>query len=90
MNATQIRPIGDNILVKKLDDERTSMSGIILPQQSRGQQYDQVEIIACGPNSESIPGTHAVIMGKGLYERFDLDGHTYFIIKDADVMLTVS
>ena len=48
----QIRPLHDRVIVKRLEVERTTASGIVLPD-TAGEKPDQGEVIATRPASSS-------------------------------------
>ena len=44
----QLKPLGDRIVLKQLEAEETTKSGIVLPGQSK-EKPQQAEVIAVGP-----------------------------------------
>ena len=44
----QIRPLHDRVIVKRLESERTTAAGIVIPD-SAGEKPDQGEVLAVGP-----------------------------------------
>lgn len=52
----QIRPLHDRVIVKRLEVERTTASGIVLPD-TAGEKPDQGEVIAVGPASATRPAS---------------------------------
>ena len=44
----QIRPLHDRVIVKRLEVERTTARGIVIPDNA-GEKPDQGEVIAVGP-----------------------------------------
>ena len=51
----QIRPLHDRVIVKRLEVERTTASGIVLPD-TAGEKPDQGEVIAVGPGKRDEAG----------------------------------
>ncbi len=45
--SLQIRPLHDRVIVKRLEAERTTSSGIVIPD-SAGEKPDQGEVLAVG------------------------------------------
>ena len=51
----EIRPLHDRVIVKRLAAERTTSSGIVIPE-SAGDKPDQGEVIAVGPGRRDDQG----------------------------------
>lgn len=49
----EIRPLHDRVIVKRLAAERTTSSGIVIPE-SAGDKPDQGEVIAVAPAAVTI------------------------------------
>lgn len=89
-------PLTDRIVIKKLLNEETTKSGIVLPGQDR-EKPAQGEVIAVGPGGvvdgkeikmEVKPGQHIV------YSRYagtdvELDGEKFVIIRQGDVLAII-
>ena len=50
-----LRPLNDRVIVKRLDNERTTASGIVIPE-SATEKPDQGEILAVGPGKKTEDG----------------------------------
>ena len=44
----QIRPLHDRVIIKRLESERTTASGIVIPDNA-AEKPDQGEVVAVGP-----------------------------------------
>ena len=51
----KIRPLHDRVIVKRVEAERTTASGIVLPD-SAGEKPDQGEVLAVGPGKRDDNG----------------------------------
>lgn len=51
----QIRPLHDRVIVKRLEVERTTASGIVIPDNA-GEKPDQGEVVAVGPGKRDEAG----------------------------------
>ena len=51
----QIRPLHDRVIVKRLESERTTAAGIVIPD-SAGEKPDQGEVLAVGPGKRDESG----------------------------------
>jgi len=95
--ATKIRPLGDRVVVKIVKDEKTA-GGIYLP--DTAQEKPQTgEILAVGPGKILDNGSRlAVDVAVGdriLFAKYSgtevkLDGETYLLIAEKDILGVVS
>lgn len=92
----QLKPLGDRIVLKQLEAEETTKSGIVLPGQSK-EKPQQAEVIAVGPGGV-IDGKEVkmqVTVGqKVIYSKYagtevKLDDEEYIIVKQNDVLAVV-
>ena len=54
-----LRPLHDRVIVKRLDQETTTASGIVIPD-SAAEKPDQGEVIAVGPGRKDTDGQRIV------------------------------
>lgn len=89
----KLTPLGDRVVLKQLEAEETTASGIVLPGQNK-EKPQQAEIIAVGPGG-IIDGkeiTMQVSVGqKVIYSKYagtevKLDGEEYIIVKQNDIL----
>ena len=89
-------PLGDRVVLKQLEAEETTKSGIVLPGQSK-EKPQQAEIIAVGPGGV-IDGKEIkmeVSVGqKVIYSKYagtdvKLDGDEFVIVKQNDILAVV-
>lgn len=92
----KLTPLGDRVVLKQLEAEETTASGIVLPGQNK-EKPQQAEIIAVGPGG-IIDGkeiTMQVSVGqKVIYSKYagtevKLDGEEYIIVKQNDILAVV-
>ncbi len=89
-------PLGDKIVLKQLEAEETTKSGIVLPGQSK-EKPQEAEVIAVGPggNIDGKEVTMQVSVGeKVIYSKYagtdvELDGEEYIIVKQSDILAIV-
>ena len=81
-------PLGDKIVLKQLEAEETTKSGIVLPGQAK-EKPQEAEVIAVGPGG-NIDGKEVVMQvkvgDKVIYSKYagtevKLDGEEYIIVK---------
>ncbi|MDY0049864.1 MAG: co-chaperone GroES, partial [Halothiobacillaceae bacterium] len=51
----KIRPLHDRVLIKRVEEERTTASGIVLPD-SAAEKPNRGEVIAAGPGKSNEKG----------------------------------
>ena len=89
-------PLGDRVVLKQVEVEETTKSGIVLPGQSKEKPL-QAEVIAVGPGGivEGKEVTMLVSEGdKVVYSKYagteiELDGEEYLIVKQNDILAVI-
>ena len=89
-------PLGDRVVLKQVEVEETTKSGIVLPGQSKEKPL-QAEVIAVGPGGvvEGKEVTMLVSEGdKVVYSKYagteiELDGQEYLIVKQNDILAVI-
>ena len=89
-------PLGDRVVLKQLEAEETTKSGIVLPGQAQ-EKPQQAEVIAVGPGGvvEGKEVKMEVAVGnKVIYSKYagtevKLDGEEYIIVKQTDILAVV-
>ena len=89
-------PLGDKIVLKQLEAEETTKSGIVLSGQAK-EKPQEAEVIAVGPGG-NIDGKEVVMQvkpgDKVIYSKYagtdvELDGEEYIIVKQNDILAIV-
>ena len=89
-------PLGDRVVLKQLEAEETTKSGIVLPGQAQ-EKPQQAEVIAVGPGGV-VDGKEVkmeVTVGdKVIYSKYagpevKLDGEEYIFVKQSDILAFV-
>ena len=92
----KLKPLGDKVVVKQLEAEETTKSGIVLTGQAK-EKPQEAEVVAVGPGGV-IDGkeiTMEVKVGdKVIYSKYSgtdvkLDKEEYIIIKQGDILAIV-
>ncbi|MGO9443166.1 MAG: co-chaperone GroES [Thiobacillaceae bacterium] len=90
----KIRPLHDRVLVKRLEEERKTASGIVIPDTAT-EKPDQGEVLAVGPgkkddNGKTIPmGLKVgdrVLFGKYAGQGVKVDGEELLVMREDDIM----
>ncbi|HAV75244.1 MAG: co-chaperone GroES [Gammaproteobacteria bacterium] len=89
-----IRPLHDRVIVKRLDSERTTASGIVIPE-AAAEKPDQGEVIAVGPGKRDDSGKliamdvkvgQRVLFGKYAGQAIKVDGKEVLVMREEDIM----
>ena len=90
----KIRPLHDRIVVRRVEDERTSPGGIVIPD-TVAEKPMQGEVIAAGNGKIQEDGTvrpldvkigDKVLFGKYAGTEIKLDGEEVLMMREDDVM----
>ncbi len=92
----KIKPLGDRVVIKRLEAEETTKSGIILPGSAQ-EQPQLAEVMAVGPGG-MVEGKEVVmevdVGDKVIFSKYagtevKFDGEEYTILKQNDILAIV-
>ena len=89
-------PLTDRVVLKQLEAEETTKSGIVLPGQAK-EKPQEAEVIAVGPGGmvDGKEVTMQVAVGdKVIYSKYagtevKMDGTDYIIVKQEDILAVI-
>lgn len=89
-------PLGDRVVLKQLEAETTTKSGIVLPGQEK-EKPQQAEVIAVGPGGMvdgkevkmEVKEGQKVIYSKYAGTEVKLEDQKYIIVKQSDILAVV-
>ena len=89
-------PLADRVVLKQLDAEETTKSGIVLPGSAQ-EKPQQAEVIAVGPGGMVDGKEVAMTVKKGdqvIYSRYagtdvKIDGEEFVIVRQSDILAIV-
>ena len=89
-------PLGDRVVLKQIEAEETTKSGIVLPGQTK-EKPQQAEVIAVGPGGmvDGKEVTMLVSVGdKVIYSKYagtevKYEGDEYIILREEDILAIV-
>lgn len=93
----KVKPLGDRVVVKVLEQEETTASGIVLPDTAK-EKPQQGKIMAVGTgkmldSGEKVPlevkEGETVIFSKYAGTEVKIDGEEYLILSERDVLAIV-
>jgi chaperonin GroES len=90
----KIRPLHDRVIVKRIEAERTTASGIVIPD-TAGEKPDQGEVVAVGngkilENGEvrpmAVKAGDRVLFGKYAGQSVKVEGQELLVMREEDIM----
>lgn len=96
--SVSIKPLEDRIVVKTLEAEQTTASGLVLPDSAK-EKPQEGEVLAVGPgriddNGNRVP-LDVVVGDKVIYSKYGgtevkYDGEEYLILSARDILAVVT
>lgn len=93
----KIRPLHDRVVVKRLEEERTSAGGIVIPD-TAAEKPSRGEVIAIGngkilENGEvrklDVKKGDKVLFGKYSGNEVKIDGEDFLVMREDDIMAVI-
>lgn len=93
-----LKPLGDRLVVKPLEQEEQTSSGIFLPETAK-EKPQQGKVVAAGPGGRKEGGDRiemdvkvddTVLYAKYSGTTIKLEGTEYLILKESDVLAIVA
>ncbi|MEO1767901.1 co-chaperone GroES [Thiobacter aerophilum] len=90
----KIRPLHDRVIVKRVEEERKTASGIVIPD-TAAEKPDQGEVIAVGPGKRDDAGKlipmdvkvgDRVLFGKYAGQTVKVEGEELLVMREEDIM----
>ena len=94
MAKLKFRPLHDRVVVKRVEQETRTASGIVIPDNA-AEKPDQGEVLSVGPGkrnergditSMNVKAGDKVLFGKWSGTEVKLDGDELLIMKESDIM----
>ena len=88
------RPLGDRVLIKRVEEEEKTKGGIIIPDTAK-EKPQEGEVIAVGPGARDDNGKvqpldvkagDKVLFGKWSGTEVKIDGQDLLIMKESDIL----
>jgi chaperonin GroES len=92
-----LKPLGDRLIVEVLDEEETTVSGIVLPDTAK-EKPQRGRVLAVGPGSRDDNGQHVpmdldegdeVVFSKYGGTEIKVGADEYLILRESDVLAKV-
>ena len=88
------RPLGDRVLIKRVEEEAKTKGGIIIPDTAK-EKPQEGEVVAVGPGARDDNGKiqaldvkkgDRILFGKWSGTEVKLDGEDLLIMKESDIL----
>ena len=92
------RPLGDRVLVKRVEEEEKTKGGIIIPDTAK-EKPQEGEVVSVGPgarddsgkvNALELKAGDRILFGKWSGTEVKIDGEDLIIMKESDVLGVLS
>jgi chaperonin GroES len=92
------RPLGDRVLVKRVEEESKTKGGIIIPDTAK-EKPQEGEVVSVGPgardesgkvNALELKAGDRILFGKWSGTEIKIDGEDLIIMKESDVLGVLS
>ena len=92
--ATKVKPLGDRVLVKALEEKETKKGGIIIPDTAK-EKPQEGKVIEVGPgklnengkvNPMNVKKGDRILYGKYSGTEIKLDAEDYLIMPEEDIL----
>jgi chaperonin GroES len=90
----KLRPLHDRVIVKRLEEERKSAGGIVIPD-TAAEKPSQGEVVYVGPGKSDEHGKviaigvkpgDKILFGKYSGTEFKMEGHDYLHMREDDII----
>ena len=90
----KFRPLGDRVLVKRVEEEEKTKGGIIIPDTAK-EKPQEGEVVAVGPGARDEDGDYIkpelnvgdrILFGKWSGTEVKVDGEDLLIMKESDIL----
>ncbi|KAI6244277.1 Co-chaperonin GroES [Aphelenchoides fujianensis] len=90
----KFRPLGDRVLVKRVEEETKTKGGIIIPDTAK-EKPQEGEVVAVGPGARNDKGEvvaldvkagDRILFGKWSGTEVKVDGQDLLIMKESDIL----
>jgi chaperonin GroES len=95
--SMKIKPLGDRLLVKPLEEEDVTASGIVLPETAK-EKPQKGEVLAIGPGSRDDEGKHiamevsvkdTVLFAKYAGTEIKVEADKLLILRESDILAII-
>ncbi len=92
MSDVKIKPLADRVVVKPLEAQEKTVSGIIIPDSAK-EKPQRGTVVAAGPGTKDekmeVKIGDVVLYGKYAGTEINIDGKDFLIMKQTDILAIV-
>ncbi|MBN2273490.1 MAG: co-chaperone GroES [Bacteroidales bacterium] len=92
MSDVKIKPLADRVVIKPLEAQEKTVSGIIIPDSAK-EKPQRGTVVAAGPGTKDekieVKVGDVVLYGKYAGTEINIDGTDYLIMKQTDILAIV-
>ena len=94
----KMRPLHDRVVIKRMEEERTSAGGIVIPDTASSEKPTRGEVVAAGKGETLKDGQvrhldvkvgDKVLFGKYSGTEVKIDGEDYVIMREEDILAII-
>ncbi|HEY4499505.1 MAG TPA: co-chaperone GroES [Candidatus Paceibacterota bacterium] len=94
-----LKPLNDHIFIEPMDEEKTTKSGIVLPDTAEKQKPIRGKIVAAGPGKLNEKGERVpmsvkigdiVLFKKYGPDELEVDGKKYLVGEESDILAIIN
>jgi len=98
VEAVNIRPLHDRVLVKRVEQEEQVRGGIIIPDTAK-EKPQEAEVVAVGPGKLNDEGKRSpmdvkegdrILVGKYSGSEIKIEGNEYVILREDEILAVIS
>ena len=95
--AIKLKPLGDRLIVRAIEEEETTASGIVLPDTAK-EKPQRGRVLAVGPGARDEDGNHIpidleegdeIIFSKYGGTEIKVDGEELLVLRESDVLAKI-
>lgn len=88
----QIRPLGDRVVIKRIEAVETTKSGIVLPGAAK-EKPQEAEIVSVGPGTEDVK-MEVTVGDRVLFSKYSgtevkIEDKEYIILKQEEILAVI-
>ncbi len=94
----QLKPLSNNLILEAVEEEKTTKSGIVLPETAEKEKPTMAKVVAVGEGKVNEKGERApmsvkvgdtVLFKKYGPDEVELEGKKYLIAEEADILAII-
>ncbi len=79
------KPLGDRVLVERVEETNTTASGIIIPDNAK-EKPSQAKVVAISSEVKDVKEGDVVVFGKYAGTELALEGKEYLVLETSDIL----